>query len=217
MPEDKATPRDWSAWHELYDDPQSSLSQRLALVRSHLSAALNAVPAGPIRLLSLCAGEGRDVLGVLPGHARRADVTAVLVEADPRIAATARDQAAAAGLSGAVDVRDADAAAPAVYADALPADVLLLCGIFGNVADGDIRRTALAAAAMGRAGSTVIWTRHRRPPDLTPQIRSWFAEAGFDEVAFESPDTATQTGVGVVRLRVPRGGPLPEGPLFAFR
>ena len=210
------TSRDWAAWHEFYDDPQSSLSQRLALVQSHLSAALDAAPPGPIRLLSLCAGQGRDVLSVLPRHARRGDVTAVLVESDPRIAATARDQAVAAGLAGTIDVREGDAAMPAVYADALPADVLLLCGIFGNVADGDIRRTALAAAAMGRAGTTVIWTRHRRPPDLTPQIRSWFADAGFGEVAFESPDNETKTGVGVHRLRATRGR-LPTGPLFEFR
>jgi Putative methyltransferase len=209
--------RDWAAWHELYDDPQSPLSQRLALVRSHLSAALDAAPLGPIRLLSLCAGQGRDVLGVLPGHGRRNDVTAVLVEFDARNVAAARDLAAAAGLHDSVDVRQADAAVTANYADALPADVLLLCGIFGNVTDGDIRRTATAAASMGRAGSTVIWTRHRRPPDLTPRIRSWFAEAGFDEIAFEGRDNETLTGVGVHRLREPRDGSLPAGPLFAFR
>jgi hypothetical protein len=215
--------RDWAAWHDQYDDPQSSLSERLALVRSCLSAALDAAPRGPIRLLSLCAGEGRDVLGVLSGHSRREDVTAVLVESDPRITAVARDQAAAAGLmstsgmTGAVDVREADAGTPAAYADALPADILLLCGIFGNVSNEDIRRTAMAAAAMGRVGTTVIWTRHRRPPDLTPQIRSWFAEAGFAEVAFASPDNVTMTGVGMCRLHAPRGGPLPAGPLFRFR
>jgi Putative methyltransferase len=209
--------QDWVAWHGLYDDPQSSLSQRLALVRSHVSAALDAVPAGPVRLLSLCAGQGRDVLGVLPDHARRDDVTAVLVEFDARNVVTAREQAASAGLRSTVEVREADAAMPAAYADVLPADVLLLCGIFGNVSDEDIRRTVLAAASMGRAGSTVIWTRHRRPPDLTVQIRSWFAEAGFDEIAFSRRDNETLTGVGVHRLRTPASGGVPAGPLFAFR
>jgi hypothetical protein len=209
--------QDWVAWHELYDNPQSSLSQRLALVRSHLSAALDAVPAGPVRLLSLCAGQGRDVLGVLPGHARRDDVHAVLVEFDARNVAAARDQAASAGLGSAVEVREADAAMPSAYADMLPADVLLLCGIFGNVSEEDIRRTVLAAASMGQAGSTVVWTRHRRPPDLTVQIRSWFAEAGFDEIAFEKRATETLTGVGVHRLRTPADGGLPAGPLFTFR
>jgi hypothetical protein len=43
----------------------------------------------------------------------------------------------------------------------LPADVLLLCGIFGNVSDGDIRRTVQAVPALCRAGATVIWARPR--------------------------------------------------------
>jgi hypothetical protein len=34
-------------------------------------------------------------------------------------------------------------------------------------------------------GALVLWTRHRRPPDLTPAIRSWFGEAGFREEAFD--------------------------------
>lgn len=209
--------RDWVGWHDAYDDPDSSLSARLAVVRSHLAAALDSLPPGPVSLLSLCAGQGRDVLGVLPGHARRADVRAVLVERDPRNAAAAREHAAQAGLAARVDVRETDASVPAGYGDALPADVLLLCGIFGNVEPPDIRRTAMAAVSLGRPGTTVIWTRHRRQPDLTPQVRAWFTEAGFDEIAFETPDTATLTGVGVARQRTAGPGPPPAGPLFTFR
>jgi hypothetical protein len=207
--------RDWVAWHEQYDDPESSLRVRLALVQEHLAGALDAAPDGPITLLSLCAGQGRDILGVLPGHPRRADVTATLIEADQRNADLARQHAATAGLSGAVEVREADAGRPENFEDALPADVLLLCGIFGNVSGADIRRTVTAAAALGRPGCTVIWTRHRRPPDLTGQVRSWFADAGFDEIAFEAPPTRKLTSVGVHRLREP-AGPRPAGPLFTF-
>jgi len=192
---------DWVAWHENYDDPTSPLAVRLALVQGHLADALTSAPAGPVRLLSLCAGQGHDVLGTLPGHPRRRDVTAVLVEANPQNAATARRHAADAGLAEAVDVREGDAGLVATFADALPADILLLCGIFGNVSDADIRRTATAAAGMCAQSATVIWTRHRREPDLTPAIRCWFADAGFDEIAFEAPATGTLTGVGVGRLR----------------
>jgi hypothetical protein len=210
--------RDWAAWHRQYDNPDSSLATRLALVQMHLADALTTAPAGPISLVSLCAGQGRDVLGVLPGHARRDDVTAILVESDPRNAAVARERAAEAGLTAAVDVRQADAGLVAVFEDALPADVLLLCGIFGNVADPDIQRTATAAALLCRPGGTVIWTRHRRAPDLTPSLRSWFADAGFDEIAFESPPTATLTSVGVHRLRsTAPGARIPAERLFTFQ
>src|ERR1700734_906493 len=179
---------DWLAWHAGYDDPSSGLSARLRRVQAWLARALDRAPPGSLRLVSLCAGQGHDVIGVLPGHPRRDDVRAVLIEADAHIAGQARHAAEQAGL-GQVEVRQADAGTAASFADALPADVLLLCGIFGNVSEQDIQRTVEAAPAMCQPGATVIWTRHRGPPDLTPRIRAWFTGAGFDEVAFEAVGT----------------------------
>jgi hypothetical protein len=212
--------QDWVRWHEAYDDPTSYLSARLACVQAHLSDALTAAPPGPVRLLSLCAGQGNDILGVLPGHPRRDDVTAVLVEYDSHNAAVAADRARKAGLTD-VEVRQADAGTAANYADMVPADVLLLCGIFGNVSDQDVRRTVLAATAMCVPGATVIWTRNRFAPDLTPQLRAWFTEAGFDEVAFDELPAAPLAGVGVARwpaaTRSNAPSSLPDGRLFTFR
>ncbi len=167
-------------------------------------------------LVSLCAGQGHDVIGVLPQHPRRGDVRAVLVEADARNVGLARQAAAAQGLSQ-VEVRQADAGVIGSFADVLPADVLLLCGIFGNISDRDIRRTIQAAPALCRGGATVIWTRHRRPPDLTPQLRAWFTETGFDEIAFDALETTSLTGVGVSRLHRAATDTLPGDRLFAFR
>ena len=207
---------DWLAWHAAYDDPSSALSARLRCVRSHLSDAVDRAPAGRVMLVSLCAGQGHDVIGVLPDHPRRGDVRAVLVESDARNVVLARRAATGQGLPG-VEVRQADAGLVAGFADVLPADVLLLCGIFGNVSDRDIRRTVQAAPALCRAGATVIWTRHRRPPDLTPQIRAWFAESGFVEVAFDALETSVLTSVGVHQLsRAPAASP-PGHRLFTFR
>jgi hypothetical protein len=206
---------DWAAWHSAYDDPSSPLSERLRRVRSHLSAALDQAPAGRISLVSLCAGQGHDVLGVLPHHPRRDDVHAVLVEADARNVGLARRAAIAQDLSQ-VDVRRADAGVVDSFADALPADVLLLCGIFGNVTDREIQRIVQAAPALCHPGATVIWTRNRRPPDLTPQVRGWFAESGFEEIAFDAIDVARMS-VGVNRLRHAPANALPDGRLFTFR
>ncbi len=156
------------------------------------------------------------MIGGLRGHPRRDDVAAVLVESDPRNAELARHHAADAGLPQ-VDVRQADASQPRHFADALPADVLLLCGIFGNVSAGDIERTVMAAPGLCSAGATVIWTRHRRAPDVTPYVRAWFTAAGFDEVVFDALATSTLTAVGVNRLRHVPSARLPAQPLFTFR
>jgi len=206
---------DWVAWHTAYDNPSSPLNARLRCVRSHLSDAIDRASAGRVSLVSLCAGQGHDVTGVLPHHPRRDDVRAVLVESDASNADLARRAAAGQGLSQ-VEVRQADASLAASFADALPADVLLLCGIFGSVSDDDIKHTIQAAPALCHADATVIWTRHRRPPDLTPQIRAWFTDSGFEEIAFDALDTGALLSVGVNRLgRAPVAG-LPGHRLFTF-
>lgn len=209
--------RDWAEWHRGYDDPASALSARLECVKLRLGEAIDRCPPGPVRLLSLCAGQGRDVLGVLPAHRRRDDVRALLVEADARLVEVAQRHAAEAGLAGQVEIRQADAGTVASFTDSLPVDVLMLCGIFGNVSDADIERTVRAAPGLCAPGATVIWTRHRRPPDLTPRIREWFGAGGFAEVAFDALDTDRLIGVGTHRLAgLPPTGPLPTGPLFIF-
>ena len=90
---------DWVEWHADYDRPGSGIARRLAMVQSEISTALGRLPAGPVTAVSLCAGEGRDLIGVLDGHPRAADVTARLVELDPTLADRARERARAAHLT----------------------------------------------------------------------------------------------------------------------
>src|SRR5215510_4423574 len=59
---------DWLEWHRHYDDPNSPLVQRLALTHHALCRAFEVAPGDPegvVQLVSICAGEGRDVLPVL--------------------------------------------------------------------------------------------------------------------------------------------------------
>jgi hypothetical protein len=193
-----SAPSHWVQWHDDYDRPGSFLAERLRLVTAHVAAAIAARPAGPVRLISRCAGQGRDVAGAIEGHPRRADVVGRLVELDPANVASARERLAGSGL----EVVEGDAGTAAAYAGFLPADVLLVCGVFGNVSEGDIRRTVAALPGMCLPGARVIWTRHRGSGDVTPAIRGWFAEAGFREVAFEAPEDM-EIGVGVHELAEP--------------
>jgi hypothetical protein len=178
---------DWHTWHDDYNRPGSYLTHRLAAVQQQIRLALDAAPAGPLRVISICAGQGHDLLGVLPDHPRREDVTARLVELDPRNTAAARATAAAAGLHQ-VEVVTGDASLAAQYDDLAPAQLVLLCGIFGNITDADIKRTIDHSTRLCAAGGTVVWTRHRKEPDLVPQICRWFEERGFDRVWLSAPD-----------------------------
>ncbi|HET6209077.1 MAG TPA: hypothetical protein VFD94_01765 [Jatrophihabitans sp.] len=177
---------DWLAWHEQYQDPNSSLSRRLRLVRGHLHDWLDGCRGQAVTAISACAGQGHDLIGVLAMRPDAGRVRAVLLESDPRNVAAARLAAAVAGLPQ-VEVRPADAGLLANYADAVPADLVLLAGVFGNISDRDIRRTIEALPQLCATGATVLWTRSRRDPDLTPSIREWFAAAGLREQAFDAP------------------------------
>lgn len=201
--------RDWNDWHARYDDPGSGLAQRLLAVREQIALALDRARPGPVRLLSPCTGDGRDVLPVLARHPRGADVRGRLVELDPRLCATA----AAAAPPG-IEVVQGDAGSTAAAAGAVPVDLLLLCGIFGNISDEDVEGVAATVPSLLAPGGTVIWTRSTREPDLTPRVREWFAATGVRGTAFVAgPRPGWSVGAGV--LDGPTQ-PLADQRLFTF-
>ena len=180
------TERDWYAWHHDYDNAATALARRLAAVQEQIRLALDAAPPGSLAAISLCAGQGRDLLGVLAGHPRQHDVRARLVELDPRNAEAARHAAQTAGLPG-VEVVTGDAALTDLYAGITPAYLVLACGVFGNMTDEDIERTVGYCTQLCARGGTVVWTRGRWAPDLLPQICDWFAARGFDQLWVSDP------------------------------
>jgi hypothetical protein len=187
------TQKDWIAWHAAYD-ADTPLVHRLRAVQRRIRDVLDDRAVSDIRVISMCAGEGRDLLEVLADHPRRLDVRGRLVELDPKLASRA-----AASAPPGIAVANADAGVTDAYAEAVPADLVLVCGVFGNIGDEDVERTVRSLPGFCARGAVVIWTRHRRPPDLTVDIRRWFAEAGFEPVAFDAP-ADFEWSVGVQRF-----------------
>lgn len=117
-----------------------------------------------------------------------------LVELDPRNVDVAAEAARCAGLHG-VEVIAADAALLDHYEGMVPADVMLICGVFGNIVDRDIERTIDACAQLCRAGGRVVWTRNRKTPGRVPLICDWFEERGFEREWVTAPDVLQAVGV----------------------
>jgi hypothetical protein len=188
---------EWIDWHRNYEgDP--TMGERLRAVQDLIREALDRRQRDTVRVISACAGDVRDLLGVLATYPRAQAVRARLVELAPELVAAGRERAAREGLAG-VDFRLGDASTTRAYAGAVPADVVLLCGIFGNISDDDVRATIQHAPVLCARGATVIWTRGRFAPDLTPTIRRWFADAGFEELSFVTIPNSTKA-VGAHRL-----------------
>ena len=99
----------WQTWHDAYADPGSSLSRRLRIVQGFVRDWLDATAPRAVRVVSVCAGDGRDLLEVLGSGPTPSRVTATLVELDAGLADRARTLGA--GLPG-VEVRTADAGDP---------------------------------------------------------------------------------------------------------
>ena len=136
--------RDYVKWHEAYDDPASDLSWRLRHVQAYIRSALDQMD-GQGTVLSLCAGDGRDVLQVLAERDDSSRIQTTLLELHPVLAQRARDVAAASGLAN-VTVRTVDAGNSTAYAGAVPADLVIMIGILGNISDDDVRQMGNTAA-----------------------------------------------------------------------
>src|SRR5829696_8377590 len=89
---------DWQAWHADYD-ADTPLRRRLDIVQRQIRAALSARDGSPVRVISMCAGQARDLLGALDGHPAAATVSGRLVELDPALAADADRRRAQLGLA----------------------------------------------------------------------------------------------------------------------
>ena len=59
---------DWNEWHEEYDDPNSELACRLRLVQGYVVAVVDALEDDPVSIVSICGGQGRELIGALENH-----------------------------------------------------------------------------------------------------------------------------------------------------
>ena len=183
------------------------------MVQGHIRRVLDE-HTGPVRILSACAGDGRDVLEVLSQRPDAARVTVTLIELHPSIAKRAAQ--AAVDIPARVEVRALDAGFTDAYVNAVPADLVLLVGIFGNIADADVFRTIEAAPQLCRPGATLLWSRGRDDRDLNDEIRARFAVAHFLEHDYTTLDAGSQPAIGAVRYDGPPAELVVGQHLFTF-
>ena len=183
--------KDWKKWHTLYDDDQSGLAKRLRLVQDAIANSLpNDVLIDNYQIIDICAGDGRDLIEVLAHYPEKDHVHSLLVEIDERLATSSEKAASNANIQN-VTVYTGDASVLATYRNVAAADLILLCGIFGNISNEDIEKTIKSLAQLSKQGTRVIWTRHLRQPSVVPEIRNYFINHNFKELDYKT--TADQS------------------------
>lgn len=206
--------RDYVKWHKAYDDPTSDLSWRLQRVQAYIKEVL-ASRDGAVRVVSACAGDGRDLLQVLSAREDSDRVSGVLLEIHPDIVKNARRFAADHGLTN-IEIKVADASITTAYQGAVPADLVLMIGIFGNISDDDLKRTIATAPQFCRPGATLLWSRGKDRNDRNDLVRAWFVEAGFTELSYLERNEGKRPALGAMRYDGPHRELELDKQLFTF-
>jgi SAM-dependent methyltransferase len=208
--------RDYLKWHDAYDDPDSDLYWRLRQVQAYIRAALDQIQ-GQLAVLSLCAGDGRDILEVLAQRDDSSRIHTTLIELHPVLAQRAREFAATAALAN-VTVRTIDAGNTTAYAGSVPADLVIMMGIFGNISNDDVRRTIQTAPRLCRPGAVLLWSRSTDGVDWNRSVRGWLIKAGFSELDYKEFDHAQgeRAALGAARYDGPMQPLMPGQQIFTF-
>jgi hypothetical protein len=205
----------WSTWHNEYENEDSELNARKRAVQAHVSALAAECPPGPVTIVSICGGQGREVIGALAKHARRADVRGRIVELDEENAAFARASAKQAGLSN-LEVLTGDASLAASYDGLPPADVVVISGVFGHLSNVDRVNLISFVRQIVRNGANVVYTFFRWDEDQVQKLRGYFHEQLFEETSFETLGGKFKFIIGRARYSA---SPLPFAPgakIFQF-
>jgi hypothetical protein len=178
----KGTAMDWAKWHDLYD-VSTPLKERLIAVREQIAAAASKVAGKSLHLVSICAGDGRDVIGTFAASDERQDVHATLIESNPELVTRGQAAVDQLGLARRITFRCADATQSSTYVDIRPAHIIVLSGVFGNLKERDVQRLIAALPSLCDRAASVIWTRNLFDDGekATQIIRQCFVAADFTE------------------------------------
>jgi hypothetical protein len=203
----------WYQWHAPYDDLLSEQTDRLEVVQRLLVEFFDGAPEGPLRVVSICSGQSRDLLPILIHHPRGPGVRATMLELDPLNASFLHGALGSTALTG-VDVVVADAGLAATYAGIVPVDLALLCGVFANVAPTDAARTVELLPALCAPGATVVWTSYGDGLADADAVLELLERGPFERVALHRDPTC----VVAAHRFTGTTAPLPaENRVFTFR
>jgi hypothetical protein len=175
---------EWNDWHDAYQDESSELVGRMMTCRRHVAAVVSEAPEGPVTVVSICGGQGRELIGALEDHPRKGDVRGRMVELDPDNTAFASRWAAEAGLSG-LEIVTGDASVASSYAGLPIVDLVVISGVFGHLDEDDRLSLIDFVRQLCHTGSNVVWTSHRSNNGPAEWLRRAFLERRFEELEYD--------------------------------
>jgi hypothetical protein len=99
------------------------------------------------------------MIGTLVNHPRGDHTSVYLIESNPALVAHGEGAVAQCDLLTRVQFLHADATLSTTYQAIAPADVLIVCGVFGNVRASDTAPMIENLRCLCRRQGRVVWTR----------------------------------------------------------
>jgi hypothetical protein len=139
------------------------------------------------------------------------------VELDSRLVECGRAAAESTELKEQLEFVNGDATLSSVYEGIVPAELVLVCGVFGNVPETELPRLIQSLGFLCKSEGFMIWTR-----DLSENgdhrlglVRELLRDSAFEEVSFQITSIGNM-GVGTHRY-LGQALPLPKDEkLFVF-
>ncbi len=121
------------------------------------------------------------------------------------------------GLAKQIEIINGDATLATNYVGAVPADIVIVCGVFGNLAEeAELNRLLDNLSFLSKPGAFVIWTRgHSNGIPYSDNVRKILSASGFEEVNFKLTGTGDM-GVGLHRYLGENFAAPKEQRLFVF-
>ncbi len=172
----------WYTWHAPYDEIHSVQTDRLGTVQELIGEVLDAAPPRPLKAVSICSGQARDLLPMLIDHPRGHDLAVRMIELEPLNASFLYGAIGGTDLQN-VEVAVADAGLTDAYLGAVPADLLLVSGPFAHIGRDDALRTVRMLPRLCAPGAAVVWSTYGAGLADLDLLLGAFDTAGFTEMS----------------------------------
>jgi hypothetical protein len=200
----------WYKWHAPYDEIRSVQTDRLGAVQDLIALALDTARPGPLKAVSICSGQARDLLPMLINHPRGHDVAVRMIELEPLNASFLYGALGSTDLTE-VEVIVADAGLTDAYLGAVPADLVLITGPFANIGPDDLLRTVRKLPQLCAPGAAVVWSTYGAGLASLDVLQEAFGAAGFSEMTLVKPGSVDRSQSADVTAT---GDPDLDGELF---
>ena len=173
----------WTEWHEeAYNDINSLPYQRTEIVKDLINKYLSEIDKD-IVVISIGAGQSRDILPVLIGRKDNDRITTYLIDTDIECLNYAKNYAKDNNIIN-VHIVDMDGSLVKNYKDIPKADLIIFCGMMTQKNTDEVKKLANNIKLICNKDAQIIWSRHGYDKDYSTPFRNVFNENFYKELDF---------------------------------